>query len=251
MGIIDSFTKAVAQLPDPRLRRVLIIGIAGSFVIFAVLWMALWWAMGSIAWTDIWGIGWLIDWFGDFAGWVGSILFFSSILVASFLLFPAIVTIIVGFFLEEVVDAVEVRHYPGEPAPRPQPLSEVLATTAKFALMVAALNLAFLPIYLILLLVPPLSLVLFYLLNGYLVSREYYELVALRRFDPRTARRLRRAHRGRILMAGVILVFFMTIPIINFVTPILATAFMVHVFQGLPRRKEFAPETGGPPTNIA
>ncbi len=251
MGIIDSFTKAVAQLPDPRLRRVLLIGIAGSLMVFAVLWMALWWGMGAIAWTEIWGIGWIIDWFGDFAGWVGSVVFFSSILVATFVLFPAIITIIVGFFLEEVVNAVEARHYPNEPTPRPQPLSEVLAITTKFALIVAALNLAFLPIYLILFLLPPLNLVLYYLLNGYLVSREYYELVALRRFDPRTARRLRRSHRGRMLLAGVILVFFMTVPIVNFVTPVLATAFMVHVFQGLPRRREFAPENSGPPSNIA
>jgi CysZ protein len=251
MGIIDSFTKAVAQLPDPRLRRVLIIGILGSFAIFAVLWIALWWAMSAIAWTDMWGIGWLISWFGDFAAWVGSVVFFSSILLATFLLFPAIVTIIVGFFLEEVVDAVETRHYPNEATPRPQPLSEVLAITIKSALIVAAMNLIFLPIYLLLFLLPPLNLVVYYLLNGYLVSREYYELVALRRFDPRTARQLRRAHRGRVLLAGVILVFFMTIPIVNFVTPVLATAFMVHIFQGLPRRREFTPDTSGPPTNIA
>ncbi len=251
MGIIDSFTKAAAQLPDPRLRRVLLIGILGSLVIFAILWIALWWAMSAIAWTDIWGIGWIISWFDSLAEWVGGVLFFSSILFATFLLFPAVVTIIVGFFLEEVVDAVEARHYPNEATPRPQPLSEILAITTKFALMVAALNLLFLPIYLLLFFLPPLNLILYYLLNGYLISREYYELVALRRLEPRGAMRLRRAHRGRILMSGVILAFFMTIPIINFVTPVLATAFMVHVFQGLPRRKEFLPETAGPPSNIA
>ena len=248
MGIIDSFSKAVAQLPDPRLRRVLLFGIGGSLVVFAILWIALWWAMNAVGWTEIWGIGWLIDWFDGIASWVGSLLFFSSILIATFLLFPAVITIIVGFFLEEVVSTVETRHYPSEPAPRPQPLSEVLAITTKFALIVAALNLLFLPIYLILFLIPPFNLILYYLLNGYLVSREYYELVALRRLDPRSASRLRRAHRGRVLLAGVILVFFMTIPIVNFVTPVLATAFMVHIFQGLPRRREFAQETSGPPS---
>ncbi len=248
MGVIESFTKAAAQLTDPRLRRVLLIGIAGSLAIFAVLWFALWWAMTSVAWTEIWGIGWMIDWFSDLASWLGNILFFLSILIATFLLFPAVITVIVGFFLEEVVQAVESRHYPHEPAPRPQPLSEIFAITTKFALIVAGLNLLFLPIYLLLFFVPPFNLILYYLLNGYLVSREYYELVALRRLDPRNARRLRRAHRGRMLLAGVILVFFMTIPIVNFVTPVLAAAFMVHIFQGLPRRAEFASETSGPPS---
>ena len=240
MGIVDSFLKGVSQLPDPTLRRVLLIGILGSLAIFALLWTALWWAMGAVAWTDIWGIGWLVETLGSFVDWAAGLLYVFAMIVATFLLFPAVVTIVVGFFLEDVVRAVEARHYPNEPAPRPQPLGEVLATTLKFALMVAALNIAFLPLYLILFLVPPLNLILYYLLNGYLVSREYYELVALRRLDPRTARRLRRSHRGRILFAGILLVFFMTIPIVNFVTPVLATAFMVHVYQNLPRRAEFA-----------
>lgn len=251
MGVINSFTKAAAQLTDPRLRRVLLIGIAGSFAILAILWVFLWWAMNAVAWTETWGIGWMIGWFSSVTSWLGNLLFFTLILIATFLLFPAVITIIVGFFLEEVVSAVEARHYPNEPAPRPQPLSEVLAITTKFTLIVVGLNLLFLPIYILLFFVPPFNLILYYLLNGYLVSREYYELVALRRLDPRHARRLRRAHRGRIMLAGVILVFFMSIPIVNFVTPVLATAFMVHIYQGLPRRGEFAAKTGGLPANNA
>lgn len=250
MGVVDSFVKALGQLPDPRLRRVLLIGIFGSIVIFAVLWALLWWAMTAIDWTTVWGIGWLVNWLGSLADWIGGVVFVSSVLIATFLLFPAVVTIIVGFFLEEVVQAVEDRHYPNEPGPRPQPIGEVLALTVKFALIVAALNFVFLPIYLLLFFLPPLNLIAYYLLNGYLVSREYYELVALRRLAPRPARRLRRAHRGRLMLAGIVLVFFMTIPIINFVTPVLATAFMVHIYQGLPRRREFASQSGGVPSSI-
>ena len=251
MGVIQSFTKAAQQLPDPRLRRVLLIGIAGSLAIFVLLWMVVWWAVGAVTWEDVWGLSWLMETFPSVASAVGGVAFTAVMLIVTFLFFPAVITIIVGFFLEEVVQAVEARHYPGEPEPRPQPLSEVLAITTKFALLVAGLNILFLPIYLLLFLVPPLNIILYYLLNGYLVSREYYELVALRRLEPRPARQLRQRHRGRILFAGVILVFFMTIPIINFVTPVLAAAFMVHIYQKLPRRAEFATETSGPPANNA
>lgn len=252
MGVIESFTKAAAQLTDPRLRRVLLIGIAGSLAVFAVLWIVVGWAVDAVAWDAVWGVGWLMDTFPSIANALGSVAFTIVMLLVTFIFFPAVVTIIVGFFLEEVVQAVEAKHYPNEPAPRPQPLGEVLAITTKFALLVAGLNILFLPIYLLLFLVPPFNIVLYYLLNGYLVSREYYELVALRRVAPPDARRLRRAHRGRILLAGVILVFFMTIPIINFVIPVLATAFMVHIYQNLPRRSEFAaPGPGGPPANNA
>ena len=254
MSVIGCFLKAVAQLPDPRLRRVLWIGVLGSVAIFIVLWAGLWWSMSAVAWTEIWGISWLIDWFGGIAQWVAGMVFLSSVMFATLVLFPAVITILVGFFLEDVVNAVEARHYPGQPAARPQPASEVLATTVKFALMVIALNVLFLPVYLVLFFVPPLNLVLYYVLNGYLVSREYYELVALRRLAPRPARRLRRAHRGRVLLAGIVVVFIMTIPVVNLIAPVLATAFMVHVFQNLPRRREFmAAEAAGvgAPSEIA
>ena len=225
-------------------------GVAPFIVTLATMAMASGAALTVAAGKPIGGIGGSYAWLGS--GFIGPVPIPVVIMLATFLLFPAVITVIVGFFLEEVVSAVESRHYPNQPAPRPQPLSEVLAITLKFALIMAALNLLILPIWLILFfLMPPLALVLSYLLNGYLISREYYELVALRRADPRTAKRLRHAHRGRILLAGVILYFIMTIPIINFVTPVLATAFMVHVFQGLPRRRELMPDASGLPSNIA
>lgn len=240
MGVIDSFLTAVAQLSDPRLRRVLLIGIFGSLAIFVVLWSGFGMLTSTLDWAMIPYIGWVFDWLGDTAEWLGGLVFMTVALAISFLLFPAIVTIIVGFFLEEVVSAVEDRHYPNLPPARAQPTAEVLSITVRFALLVIGLNLLALPLYLILMFLPPLNLVLYYLLNGYLVGREYYELVALRRLEPQAARALRKAHKGRVLLAGVVLVFFMTIPIVNFVTPVLAAAFMLHVFQNLPRRNEFS-----------
>jgi CysZ protein len=240
MGVLDSLFTAIAQLTDPRLRRVVWIGVLGSLSIFLVMWIGLWFLTGALDWTQIPYIGWLFDWMGDAAAWLGGIVFLTSIVAVSFLLFPAIVTIIVGFFLEEVVGAVEDKHYPGLPPARVQPTAEVLGVTVRFALLVIGINLLALPFYLLLMFLPPMNIVLYYLLNGYLVGREYYELVALRRLEPGPAKSLRKAHKGRMLFAGVLLVFFMTIPIINFVTPVVAAAFMVHVFQNLPRRAEFS-----------
>lgn len=240
MGVIDSLFSAIAQLTDPRLRRVVWIGVLGSLAIFVVLWFSLGLLTGALDWTQIPYIGWLFDWLGDAAAWLGGLVFMASILVVSFILFPAVVTIIVGFFLEDVIGAVEARHYPGLPPARAQPTAEVLGVTVRFALLVIGINLLALPFYLLLMFLPPMNFVLYYLLNGYLVGREYYELVALRRLAPEPARRLRKAHKGRMLFAGVLLVFFMTIPIINFVTPVVAAAFMVHVFQNLPRRPELS-----------
>lgn len=243
MQVINSFFKATGQLSDPRLRRVLGIGVALALLGFALIWTIVWWSLSALDWTQLPVIGWLFAWMGEFADYVGGLAFVFAIMLGTFILFPAVITIIVGFFLEEVVQAVEAKHYPNEPTPRPQSYGEIFATTGQFALLVIGLNLLFLPLYLILIWVPPLNLILYYFLNGYLVSREYYELVALRRMEPKPARQLRRAHRSRLLLAGVILVFVMTIPIVNLITPVLGAAFMVHVYQNLPRRREFA-QTG-------
>ncbi len=231
-------SKAISQIGDPVLRRVVLIGIGGSGLVFVLLSALVWWifsAQVDLTSLSLWG------WVESLLDWIAGFVVVMSLIVVSAILFPGVATIIVGFFLEDVVAAVEKKHYPGEPPARPQPVSEVFASTVRFALSVIGLNLLCLPLYLILMFVPPFNLVLYYLLNGYLVSREYFELVALRRMGPAAALQMRRQSRGRILMAGILLTFLLTIPIINFLTPVIATAFMVHVFHGLPGRQEILP----------
>ena len=161
-----------------------------------------------------------------------------SIVLVVTALFPVFATLIIGFFLEDIVTAVEKKHYPDIPAARPQPVLEVISSTLRFALLVMGLNLLFLPLYLILLFLPPLNLVLYYMLNGYFVSREYFELIAKRRMEPAMASQFRKINRGKVLIAGIIIIFLLTIPIVNILMPVIATAFMVHVFHSLPGRQK-------------
>jgi uncharacterized protein involved in cysteine biosynthesis len=72
----------------------------------------------------------------------------------------------------------------------------------------------------------------FYGVNGYLLGREYYELVALRRLPAVPLRGRWRAERPRLVLAGAIIAFLLTVPVLNLVAPIIATAFMVHLFHG-------------------
>lgn len=211
-------------------------GVLGAMAIFAGLWTATWWALTTIDPASIWGLSTVIGWFGDGFDWLAGIAFTGALLVVTFLMFPAVVTIVVGFFLDQVADAVEARHYPDAGAARRQPLIEVLGTTTRFAAIAVLLNIVMLPVYLILSFLPPFNFILYYLVNGYLVGREYFELVIFRRLPPGQASRLRRRFRARVLFAGVILVFFMTIPIVNLIAPVLGAAFMIHVTQDLMRR---------------
>jgi uncharacterized protein involved in cysteine biosynthesis len=73
----------------------------------------------------------------------------------------------------------------------------------------------------------------FFTLNGYLLGREYFELVAQRRMTAEEAKALRRTRRVRVFLAGVVVAFLLTIPLVNLITPIIATAFMLHIYEGM------------------
>jgi CysZ protein len=228
--LLTAFVRAVKQLGDPAIRRVLWISLGLSLLTFLLLWSGVGYLLTH---TVFFKIGWLdtaIDVLGGFAT-----------LFLSWLLFPAVVSITIGFFLEAVAAAVERRHYPDLPPVRSQPLEEVLASSVKLFGVMLLLNLIMLPF----LLIPPLFPFVFYGVNGYLLGREYFELVAFRRLDPVRARLLRRRHGRTLFTAGVLIAFLLTIPIINLLTPLIGTSAMVHVFERIRRetRGQLAPHS--------
>lgn len=240
--MLSALIKATAQLGDPAFRRVLLISVAASAVVFAGLWLLAW--LG-ISWAGEALSDWLAGqepggfWSGLLA-WIFGAAAVASILIATFFLFPAVMVLVMSILLDDVAAAVERRHYPDQGPARRQPWGEMIWGAVVFAAVTVAANAVALPLYLLLLFAPPLNLFVFYLLNGYLLGREYFELVAVRRFAMPTVDRLRRAFRGRLMMAGVLVTVLMTIPLVNLVAPLIATAFMVHVFETLRQREKFA-----------
>ena len=106
-------------------------------------------------------------------------------------------------------------------------MAKAAITVAAYLGVMIALNM----VLLIFLLLPPLFPFVFYAVNGYLLGREYFELVALRRIGPEEARRLRKAHRGKLFIAGVATALLLTIPVVNLLAPVVVTAAMVHLFE--------------------
>ncbi|HKW54841.1 MAG TPA: EI24 domain-containing protein [Stellaceae bacterium] len=152
-------------------------------------------------------------------------------LVLAWALFPAMTMLILGFFLDRVVAAVERRHYPALPPARRIGIAEALVSALRILALALVVNLVLLPVYFL----PPINLFIYYGLNGYVVGREYFELVALRRLDGAAARAMWRWHRGRLVLAGVVIVFLLSLPLFNLVAPVVAAAFMLHVFEGVRR----------------
>ena len=89
------------------------------------------------------------------------------------------------------------------------------------------------PVMLATVILAPLIPFVFYAINGYLLGREYFEIVSVRRLDPHIARALRKRHKFRIFMCGIVIAMLMTLPLVSWLMPVIAVAFMVHVFEDI------------------
>lgn len=220
--MLTAFFRALVELFTPPLRGVVVLSVALAAASFVVLWIAV-----AVGVDQLPTLGWRpVNWFIDLLGTVGVVLL-------SWLLFPAVVTLIMGFFVERVAAAVEAADYPGRGPPRRQSIREIAAVTIRLALVSIALNLLALPIYLLL---PGLNIAVYLGLNGYLLGRGYFEAVALRRLDARAVRAARRQFAARVFTGGVMLAALFAVPFVNLAAPVIATAFMVHVFEAMVRR---------------
>ena len=226
--MINAFSQAFFQLGDMSLRRVVWVGLAGSAGMFAVLCFAVGLFLFN---TKLFRFDGLLGMLTNNLEWLTDIFGVAAAAFLSWLFFPSIASVIVSFFLEDAADAVEAKHYPNLPQPRRQGVIEIVRVTLQFSGLAIVLNFLALPLYAVLFFIGPFNLFVFYALNGYLLGREFFELVAHRRATPDQARRLRQAYKVQLFLAGVVIAFMMTVPIVNLIAPLIATAAMVHLTQ--------------------
>jgi CysZ protein len=211
-----SLEKTLAQLFSKPFRAVLIRSLGLTIGLFIAIGFA---AEGALSYfTDIPN-----EWLSTLAAIAAGLgVFFGAI----FLLVP-ITSLFAGLFLDDIAAAVEARFYPDDPPGRELPIGRSVMIALKFTLVVIFVNIG----VLFLLLVPGVNLVIFYVANGYLLGREYFELVALRHLSYAETRALREKYRLRVFLSGFLIAFLVSIPIVNLLTPLFATAFMVHQFK--------------------
>jgi len=226
--MLGSFLKAFLQLGDAAFTRVLLKSLAASFILYILLYIGIGWGFSHLA---LFGIGW--------ADSLTALLGGLAVMLLTLMLAPGVMLLSLSFLLDDIAEAVEFRHYPGQPAPRRQALGEVAWSAVRFSAVMVLANLAALPFYLALMVVGagPLA---FLLLNGYLLSREYFELVAARRVTPELSDSLRRSHLGRLWLGGCLLALMSMVPGLNLLSPLVATAAMLHEFEALRRRAGIA-----------
>ena len=213
--MFSAAVRALGDIASPALRPVLWKALGLTVVLFVVLLATLevalsWFA--SFPWPWLSTVLAVVTGLGLFAGFI-------------FLLAP-VTAMFAGLFLDEIADLVEARHYPHEPPGTPLAIMPALITGLQFAVLVLIVNLALLPSFFF-----GIGAAMMWLGNAYLLGREYFGLVAARHLPAGDAARLRKAHAGSVFVAGLIPAGLALVPLVNFFTPLFATAYFVHVYR--------------------
>ena len=225
MSVLRALTLAWLDLLRPRILRLALMGIGLTILLFVALQAVAFWAVRSFV-----PGGFSLPWIGTLD--VGSALSWGSLalfpLMGFFLMAP-VAAGFAGLFAEQVADAVEEMHYP---ARRGNSLDFWDGLLESVAVVLAVLGVAVLSLVLTPFLGPLTPLLLFGA-NGWLLGREFFQMAARRHMDEPQATALRRANAGRVTLAGAMIAVALVIPVVNIAVPLLAAAAFTHLFHGI------------------
>lgn len=225
--MIQALLLSIGQLLDRRVAMVFLKSLLLTLVLFAALGVGLWYGMHALT--------------GRFAAWMGGLgggAAFADIativllLLAHWLLFRAIAIGVIGMFADEVVAAVEAKHYPGAHADaRDVPFAQSAAMGLRSGLRILAVNLLLSPVYLILLVTGVGTAIAFFLVNSWLLGRDLGDMVAARHMPCRELPAWRSGTGIRRFALGMVGTGLLFVPVVNLVAPILGAAMATHMFH--------------------
>ena len=139
-----------------------------------------------------------------------------------------VATLVSSFFLDDVAAAVETKHYSYAQVPIKTPMAEVFKDAVNFLGVLIILNLLALFLSIFFLAFAPL---IFCALNGFLLGREYFQMVAMRDLGRQDAQEMRRRFSGRVWLAGIFMAAPLSVPILNLFVPLVGVATFTHLFH--------------------
>ena len=215
--------RAVGQLTDPAILKVLAKSIGLTLLLLVAIGVAA--GTGTDALLSYWEF--------DFGSEAGALVSVLLVLVGGFLLFRIIALAVIQFFADEIVEAVELRHYPAERAnARKLDWREEMANSLRSTGRTILVNFGALIVAIPLLLTGIGPAVLFFIVNAWLLGRELQDLAWIRHRHVRDATPpiggMERLALGATI-AGLLLV-----PFINLLAPVLGAAAACHLVH---RRK--------------
>jgi len=153
---------------------------------------------------------------------------FGIIFALAFLIGPVSI-FVAGFFIDDLAAIVEREIYPLGREGTPAHHVEALRSAIRFSFVSLGVNF----VALLLLLVPGINVMAFFLANAYLFGREYFMLAATRFRSSGEADEMRRLNAFTLFVAGLFIAIFVATPGLNLLTPLFATAFMVRLHKRL------------------
>lgn len=225
--MIQAFFLSLGQVTDRPILGVLVKSLLVTLILFALAGTGLWSVLDRLGESLTARFG-LADANNALAGLATVVL----LALAWWLLFRAIAIAVIGIFADEVVAAVEAKHYPAAHAQaRTVPLARSVAMGVGSGVRALLINLLLTPVYLMLLITGVGSALLFFLVNSWLLGRDLGDMVAARHMPAADLPAWRKRTGARRFTLGAAGTGLLLVPVLNLVAPVLGAAMATHRFH--------------------
>lgn len=222
--MFQALALSIGQLMDAPVLRV--------FLKSLLLTVAILVALGGLLWF---GANWIEATLVPKGSWFEGVLGTMGVLAgiaAAWFLFRALAVATVGLFADEVVQAVEARHYPKAAAGA---ASISFGRSLRLSLgsigRVLATNVVIAPLYVLLLVTGIGSFILFFVVNAWLLGRDLADMAGSRHLGDAELAEWRNKTRLQRFAMGAIGTGLLLVPIVNLVAPVLGAAMATHLFH--------------------
>lgn len=217
--VLRAFKLSIGQLGDSAILAVLAKSLATTLLLFALVGGLYWYAVD--AWLNVVRSGFT------------AVIAIAAAIATACLFFRIVAIAVIGIFADDVVEAVERRHYPEMLAKaRPIGIARSAAMGLGGASRALLVNALLLPVYLLALVAGVVGAPLIFLAaNAWLLGRDLGDMVAVRHLASAELPRWRRGtSASRFALGGVGTGLFL-VPVIGLLAPIIAAAMATHMFH--------------------
>lgn len=221
--MLTALRLSIAQLGDRAFLSVLGRSLAVSIALLATFGVGLWFGVRALA-------RWLGA--GEATSGAAGVVAVLAGLALGWLIFRAVAIAVVGLFADDIVAAVEAKHYPQALASaRAVPFVRSLAMGAKGGARTILVNLLALPVYIVLIVTGVGPAIGFFLVNAFLLGRDLGDMVAARHVAAPALPAWRGKTRLPRFALGAAGTGLMLVPVLNLIAPIVAAAMATHLFH--------------------
>lgn len=194
-----------------------------TFFIFIIFLFSGYWILSNIDFTNYI----ILNIFLKYAGFIG-------IIIIMWLLLPTLVPAISGIFEDQIINLIE-KDYGFKTISKPSDYNSkiIILETIKYLIFSLIINLILIPLYFI----PLINFLIYYFVNSYLIGKITLKFTIARYLGFKKANLIVKKHIKVFLIIGFIVCILANIPIINLLSPLIATCLAAHTFFSLPEYK--------------